>query len=147
MSLRFSAQCILVNLPSERLEEADAKGRAARRTDKGWQRRRGQSDTPFTNRGGFLHAYASIRRESKYRQHPARCHPRSRACWRVRPSPSPDRPTLFPHRCRLRLLPPLHSQFPKQRQTQHHIKEATTRCQPTLACVPTPCKEVLESCR
>ena len=28
-----------------------------------------------------------------------------------------------------------------QMHTQHHIKEALTRCQPTVACVPSPCGE------
>ena len=27
-----------------------------------------------------------------------------------------------------------------QMETQHHMKEGVTRCQPTVACVPSPCR-------
>ena len=36
----------------------------------------------------------------------------------------------------------LQGAFEDQMHTQHHIKEAITRCQPTVACVPSPCTEV-----
>lgn len=35
----------------------------------------------------------------------------------------------------------LEQAFADQMKTQHHIKEALTRCQPTVACVPSPCME------
>jgi hypothetical protein len=35
----------------------------------------------------------------------------------------------------------LQEAFADQMKTQHHIKEAMTRCQPTVACVPSPCTE------
>lgn len=36
----------------------------------------------------------------------------------------------------------LQEAFQDQMKTQHHIKEALTRCQPTVACVPSPCGEI-----
>ena len=36
----------------------------------------------------------------------------------------------------------LQEAFHDQMKTQRHIKEALTRCQPTVACVPSPCGEV-----
>ena len=36
----------------------------------------------------------------------------------------------------------LQEAFQDQMTTEHHIKEALTRCQPTVACIPSPCGEV-----
>lgn len=35
----------------------------------------------------------------------------------------------------------LQGAFEDQLEKHHHIKEAVTRCQPTVACVPSPCEE------